>query len=190
MNIQRLNTTLQLLRNEEIVDFDLSPVVIDGQPLFEMGEVPRNKMPQLKGFPRKGSVAACLPKDKHGKVNVSDQFINHATDVLDISVERSASRAGELSGSQRELLASKIARHVPKLLNNPDNKKFTQTYLVDRHGILLDGHHGWASVRVWELLTGSDCALNVVVFDASIQELIEHARHFTSAIGIENKEGV
>jgi hypothetical protein len=192
MNIDRLHNTLHLLRNEEIVDFDLAGLVIDGKPVFEMGSIPRSKMPQLKGFPRKGSIAEHLPKDKHGKVNVSDEFLSYMTNVQKYECTYDRARASQLSGAQSELVAFKVAATVAKLWKNPEHKKFHQTYIVDCRGTLLDAHHGWASVRVYDLLqgTGGDTMLTVLRFDCSIEELINEARNFTTIIGIENKEGV
>lgn len=192
MNIDRLHRTLHMLRNEEIVDFSLSGLVIDGKPVFKMGPIPRSEMPQLKGFPRRGSVAEHLPKDKNGKVNVSDEFLNYMTNLRGRSASEARMRASELSGVQSDIVASKVAHTISKFWRNPGHKKFHQTYIVDQKGALLDGHHGWASVRIYDLLRGweVDTVLSVLMFDCSIQELVEDARTFTQIIGIENKEGV
>lgn len=191
MNIDCLHRTLHLLRAEEIVDFDLSSLIIDGKKVFEMGSIPRAQMPQLKGFPRKGSVACHLATDKNGKVNVSDEFVNYMTHRGHTHSYRRA-YASELRGVQSELVASKVANTVAKLWKNPEHKKFHQTYFVDQEGVLLDGHHGWGSVRVYDLLqgVGGDSMLTVLKFDCSIETLVDEARYFTDAIGIENKEGV
>ena len=190
MNINRLINTFHLLRNDEIVDFDISNLVIDGQRVFEMGRIPRGKMPQLRGFPRKGSVAANLERDDKNKVDVSAAFIDYLTSVKLIPAVQKTLRASEISGIQPELVASKVANNVAKLSRNSRHKKVTQTYIVDQLGILLDGHHGWAGVRVWGLINDVDVELNVLEFDAPIQDLVEEARLFTQAVGIENKEGV
>lgn len=192
MNIDCLHRTLHLLRAEEIVDFDISSLVIDGKKVFEMGAVPRAHMPQLKGFPRKGSVASHLEADKNGKVNVSDEFVNYMTNVQGYQATHARMYASELRGVQSELVASKVANTVAKLYRNPEHKKFHQTYFVDQDGVLLDGHHGWASVRIYDMLQGlsGDTMLVVLRFDCSIECLLDEARKFTTIIGIENKEGV
>jgi hypothetical protein len=196
MNIDRLHRTLHLLRANEIVDFDLSELVIDGKKVFEMGGIlggiPRAEMPQLKGFPRKGSVAAQLEADKNGKVSVMEEFIDYMTNVQGYESQLMRKKASQLKGSQSELVASKIANTVQKLWRNPEHKKFHQTYVASREGILIDGHHGWASVRIFDLLQdiGDDTELIVRQFDCGIDYLIETARTFATVIGIENKEGV
>ena len=192
VDLDRLHRTLHLLRAEEIVDFDLSRLGIDGKQVFEMGTISRGNMPQLKGFPRKGSVAEQLPKDKNGKVDVSAEFLNYLTSVQGYTVSYARSPASELRGSQSELVASKVAKTLSKLWKNPEHKKFHQTYIVDRNCTLLDGHHGWASVRLCDVLKdiGVDTKLTVAKLDCSIEELIDAARNFTTIIGIENKEGV
>lgn len=192
MNIDRLHRTLRLLRAEEIVDFDLSDLVIGDLRIFQMGSIPRSQMPQLKGFPRVGSVASRLPADKNGKVSVSDEFANYMAAVRGLSPVYGRKKASQLRGSQSELVASKVAHTVQKLWRNPEHKKFHQTYYVSHDGILLDGHHGWAAVRIHDLLqdTCNDTELVVARFDLDINELVKAAREFTEAIGLYNKEGV
>jgi len=190
MNVKRLTNTLHLLRDEEIVDFDLSDLVIEGNRVFEMGTIPRADMPQLKGYPRKGAIAAKLEKDKHGKVDVSSAFVDYMNTNCDVTAVPKTMNAAMMRGIQSELVASKVANTVPKLMRDLTHKKFHQTYIVDQDGVLLDGHHGWASVRVWSLLKNREAFLNVLMFDTSIEHLLEQAHQFTTMVGIENKEGV
>lgn len=191
MNIEKLLHTLDQVRREAIIDFNVADVVIEGRSLFQMGDVRRRDMPQLKGFPIKGSVASNhMEADKNGKVDVSAEFVEWLRRVKGIKTVRCTSAARHLSGSQNELVASKVAKHVHKLINKESTKKIQQLYYTDPSGVLVDGHHGWASVRVYEAATNQVVNLQVVQIMAHIDQILEWAKEYTAAIGIEAKEGV
>jgi hypothetical protein len=190
MTVMLLKNTLELVLAGSIVDFNMAATTVDGKRLFRLGDVPRDRMPQLKGFPRRGSVAEELPKDSNGKVMVADEFLNYLTDVLCEVVTPDVVNARDLQGSQSELVASKVAKHALKMLDKPNHKKLHATYIVSRGGILIDGHHGWAAVRCFETMTNTNVTLNVLRINCDINTLLDRARGFTAAIGIENKEGV
>lgn len=191
MTIAKLKNTLELVNLGQISDFNLAQTTLGGHRLFEMGSIPRSKMPQLKGFPRRGSVADLLPKDKNGKVDVTDQFLNYLANQVGLSMDEKKMEARAMTGSQSELVASKVAKHALKMLEgNPNYKKLTMNYIVAKDGILLDGHHGWGAVRCFEVLTRRNIELNVLRIKCDIHPLIEYARCFTRIVGIENKEGV
>lgn len=190
MNINELNIKLIKLRHRDIEDFDLSAVHIDGTPLFRMGSIARNKMPQLKGFPIEGSIATMIPQDKNGKVDVTQPFIEWIKRVRGAQVLMRKVSPAELKGSQCEIVASKVAEKIPKLMANDAHKKFKHSYLTSSDGTLLDGHHGWASVRLWELLTGNETSINTIQIMMHTDELIEAAQQFTATVGVAHKEGV
>lgn len=190
MNIATLNNTLELLNSSEIVDFNLGDVEIDGQKLFRLGNIKRRDMPQLKGFPIKGSIAEALPVDKNGKVDVQPQFLHWLKRVHKIQQVRGRTSASQLKGAQSEIVASKVAEKVPKLMRDPKHKKFTQLYVADAHNTLLDGHHAWASIRTLGVLTQVDYRLQTLNVMCHIDQLIALANDFTSMVGIETKEGV
>lgn len=190
MNVAALKTSLSLLRTNQIVDFDISDLVIDGKRVFRMGEYARDAMPQLKGFPRGGSVACYLEKDKNGKVDVSDEFLNWLVSTYKCQTWRQEVEPQFLSGSQHELVATKVAKHTGKMAKDPNHKKFTQTYIASKEGVLLDGHHGWASVALHDLINDEEHKLNVLRIDMHIDKLIDRAKTFTQIIGILPKEGV
>lgn len=195
MNIKQLNNTLRLLRNSEILDFDLSSLQIDAKRVFVPGHKARSEMPQLRGFPRPNSIAARIPVDAKGKVDVTAEFLaflEHGgnDDRLFHPLKSMQVEAGELRPSQNELLASKIAKHVGKMENDSKHRKFHQTYIVSHDMRLLDGHHGWASVVVCDLLQETSTYVNIVKVPTDIDSLIKLAREFTRVIGIETKEGL
>jgi len=190
MNIKNLELTMQLLAENALIDFNLGDLVIDGRKIFQMGQVPRNEMPQLRGFPRPNSIASQLPLDKKGKISIQDSFINWMTSVNLAGVHTFTQSPAHLKGSQSELVASKVAKHVIKMLDDPKHKKFTNTYVVDSNNTLLDGHHGWAACRIYELLTGTEVHLKCIKLVRNIDDLIEKTKVFTSVIGIQAKEGL
>jgi hypothetical protein len=188
MNI--IKNTLAMVHRNEIVDFNLATLTYEDRRVFFMGEVDRADMPQLKGFPRGGSLAARLEQDRNGKVDVSQEFINWVCSTHKISLNSDLVSPDILTGSQNELLASKVARHVHKMSKDPENKKFTQNYIVSANYTLLDGHHGWAAARLHCMLTGGHHKLKVLVLGAGINELIDYARTFTQLVGVLPKPGV
>lgn len=190
MNLTALANTLRLVRNEEIVDFNLADFKIKMDLVFKMGNVRRSKMPQLKGWPRHGSVASLLEVDKQGKIDVSDQFLNWLFDTFKTKTWQQEVEPKFLSGAQNELVASKVARHVHKMHNDSTYKKFSQQYIVSRQGVLLDGHHGWAAVLVHGLLYAENHKLKILRVDMDIDLLLERAHTFTQIIGVLPKEGL
>lgn len=190
MTITKLKHSLELVDLDQISDFNLAQTTVDGKRLFDMGHIPRDKMPQLKGFPSKGSVADMLPRDKNGKVDVTDQFLNYLTNHVGLKAKPDTVEARSLKGSQSELVASKVAKHALKMLFNPGHKKLAMIYIVSKDGYLLDGHHGWGAVRCFETLTHQNVKLDILRINCDIHPLIAYARCFTNVVGIQNKEGV
>jgi hypothetical protein len=187
-----LKNTLELVHQGHIIDFNIADTTIEGKRIFQMGDVPRSKMPQLKGFPRLDSVAALLTADHNGKVDVAEQFVSYLTSHVGLKIENTWAYASALKGSQSELVASKVAKHALKMLANPDmkHKKFRAVYLVSSDYTLVDGHHGWAAVRCLEEATDQNIKLDVARVMCDTQTLLEHAHRFVSVVGIENKEGI
>jgi hypothetical protein len=191
MNVQVLENTLTSLRRGDIVDFNLGDLVIDERRVFNMGKIKRRDMPQLRGFPIEGSLGmTAFDIDKKGKIDVSQAFVAWLRRVHKAQVLTFEANPKFLNASQSELVASKVAHHVPKLMADNRHKKFTQTYYTSADNTLLDGHHGWAAVRCFELLTGNSVKLNAKRIMMPTDQLIELAREFTSFVGVEAKEGV
>lgn len=190
MTVMLLKHTLELVHAGQICDFDMSQTTVGGKRLFNMGIVPRADMPQLKGFPRPASVAELLRQDDVGKVNVMDQFLSYVTTEIGVKPKALEMNASELRGSQRELVASKVAKHALKMLDRRDHKKLHATYVVSDENVLIDGHHGWAAVRCYETMIGQKIKLDVLRLNCDIDGLLKLARQFVNIVGIENKEGV
>lgn len=189
MNDKILRNTLKALRAQDIVDFDISKIEIEGKPVFRMGTKPRNEMPQLRGFPKAKTVAARIPVDDKGKVDVTKEFLRWIVEDGTVQVHTAKVPAASLSAAQDELVASKVARNVGKLKDSL-HKKFTQAYIVSHDYVLLDGHHGWAAVVVNDIINGTATDLHIVRTSLSIDALLEKALLFTQVIGIEPKEGI
>lgn len=185
-----IHETMRLLKAGKIVDFNLGDLQIDGRPMFALGKIGRSHMPQLRGFPIKNSVAELLPQDDKGKVDIQQQFLAWLKRTKKIQTARGTMSSNQIKGAQSELVASKVADKLPKLLANKDHKKFKQLYIVSADGTLLDGHHGWATIRLVELLTDTNHHLQTITVMMHIDELIEAAREFTEIVGVSPKEGL
>ncbi len=194
MNAKNLQLTLELVLNGDMFDFDLGTLKIDGQRVFDIGTMERDEMPQLKGTPYPGSISYMLNKAKNGKIDITEYFIDYL-ERINIEMEHTTLHPQQLRGSQCELLASKVAKHTLKMLEAGKDvlqyKKLQQTYIVSRDDMrLLDGHHGWAAARCYELITGTNLELNVLMVKQPIENLIHMAKRFTQAVGIQNKAGL
>lgn len=194
MNLKQLDNTLTLLRAQEILDFNLISLQIDGERVFHAGHRARSEMPQLRGFPRPNSIAARIPADDKGKVDVTREFLSfleqESADGSFYKLTYGQVEARELRSSQNELVASKIAKHVGKMEKDSDHRKFNQTYIVSHDMRLLDGHHGWASVVVCDLLQESSTHIYIVKVSSDIDTLVKLARDFTNLVGIDTKQGL
>lgn len=191
MDAATLKNTFHLLNIDQIIDFNLADLVIDGQRVFKMGNCPRNMMPQLKGFPVRGSVAEYLPKDTKGKVDVTDLFLNWLANLKNVEIQSDITMSPRfMYGSQSELVASKVAKHTLKMLDDSKHKKFKHVYLISGDNIVIDGHHGWASARCWELIAESEVRLHCTRIRLNAGRILDLAREFTSVIGVEAKEGL
>lgn len=190
MNIPQFHNTMKLLREQEILDFDLSDLMLNGKRVFTMGHIERSQMPQLKGLPRKGSVAAFLEVDKKGKVDVQAPFLAWLADTHNVKLHYGEVGAQHIYGSQAELVASKIAGHLPKLQADPEHKKFKALYVIGSDYRLLDGHHGWAAIHLLGMLKDTTMKLRFCQANISATALVELARQFTNVVGILPKEGI
>src|SRR6478609_7475933 len=188
--VEKLNNTFQLLRDNEIVDFNLGDLFMYGGKVFTMGTIKREDMPQLRGFPIAGSLACVLPQDDKGKVDVTKMFLNWIARTRNAQILTTKERPSELRAAQSELLASKVAKHTSKLARDPSYKKLTQAYIVAGDLTLVDGQHGWASLRCHEIITGVKIHMNIVKVMLPPSELVDAAREFTSMMGISPKEGL
>ena len=180
--------TEALLQNKTMPEFDLCTVTVPGTNLFCQGNkgMPRSVMPQLKGFPVEGTPAAEMLKDKNGKVDASQAFL----DMLEeegIATKRYKVDPTKLKATQNQLVGAKIALRVGQMADNPNHKKFKMPYFISKDGYILDGHHGWASVLAHNLIQKDSRKINVIEVDLKIKKLVKLAINFTREIGIAAK---
>lgn len=205
-NVAEVNTLLEELHKfakdakdkGEKVKLNLCKISVPGTNLF-CGEalkgpdgkpIPRDKMPQLAGKPKKGSPSddpEKFPVDKDGEVNVGEAFEKYldekgiATKVKDVP-------AAMLKASQSELKGDKVA-----FMMTPKGQKKvgldSNTIYVSKDGYVIDGHHRWAAKVGLDGEDGKlgDTKMKVKVIDMPIQDVLREANAFTSAMGIEPK---
>lgn len=188
LNGLRRDATEALLQNRELPEFDLCEVTVPGTNLFCHGNkgMPRSVMPQLKGFPIPGTPAADMPKDKNGKVDVSQAFLD-MLETKGIKTKRYKEDPTKLKATQNQLVGSKIALRVGQMQDNPNHKKFRMPYFISKDHYILDGHHGWASVLAYCLIEKKTKKINVIEVDLKIKKLVKLANEFTREIGIAQK---
>jgi hypothetical protein len=186
----RLDAAKALLKGGDIPNFDLCSITVPGANLFCEGNkgIPRSAMPQLKGFPTPGTPSDSMPKDKSGKVDISQSWLDMLKEE-GIATKRYKISPAKLKASQNQLVGVKIAVRTAELQNNPEHKKFTMPYFISKDGYILDGHHGWASVLAYCLLEKKSVTINVIEVDMKIKKLIALANKFMREQGIAIKLG-
>ncbi len=177
-----------LLTGSPPPEFDLCEITVPGTNLFCHGNkgVPRANMPQLKGFPVPDSTADSMAKDKNGKVDVSQNFLE-MLEEKGIKTKRFKISPTKLKATQNQLVGARIAMRVGQMQDNPNHKKFKMPYFISKDGYILDGHHGWASVLAYCLIHKVIVKINVIEVDMPIKKLVKLANKFTTEIGIAQK---
>lgn len=166
--------------------YDLCLVTVEGSNLFcaESKNIPRAKMPQLGGFPIKGSKADALPRNKFGGVDITDKFVEHLH-AAGIAATSEQERSDYLKASQNELNGGKVAV-LAKALSEGTNEIRTTPLVVSRDGYIIDGHHRWAATVSEDLKDGNsgDLKMNVIRVDLDIIEILRAATRFAEDWGI------
>ena len=182
----------------EKVKLNLCKISVPGTNLFcgeslkdDKGQpIPREKMPQLAGKPKKGSPVddpKKFPVDESGEVNVGEAFEKYL-DEKGIATKVKEVPAAQLKASQSELKGSNVA-----FMMSPEGRKAVgldeNTIYVSRDGYVIDGHHRWAAKVGLDGQDGKlgDTKMKVKVIDMPIQDVLREANAFTSAMGIEPK---
>ena len=191
--VNALNKIVQdaVKKGKDAPSYDLCRGSVANTNIFcaEHKDIPRLKMPQLKGKARKGSKAAGMKKDKKDEVDVAKQFIDHMKKE-GVGVKTETVKANTLRASQSELVGSKVAG----MLAAANRKEFDPeagTIYVSKDGYIIDGHHRWAATIALDAGSGrlGDRTINVVRLDMGITQVLKAANDFTREIGIEPKEG-
>lgn len=156
----------------------------DGQP------IPRDKMPQLAGKPKKGSPVDNpdkFPVDESGEVNVGDAFVKHLAEK-GIETREGSVPAAQLKASQSELKGANLA-----FMMSPEGQKAVKlqenSIFVSSDGYVIDGHHRWAALVGIDAKDGKlgGTPIKVRVINMPIKQVLTEANAFTSVMGIEPK---
>ena len=191
--VKRLNQIVKDAekKGDKAPSYDLCKVSVANTNIFcaEHKDIPRLKMPQLKGETVKGSKAAGMKKDKKGEVDVAKQFIQKMKDD-GVKVTTETVKANTLRASQSELVGSKVAGMVASARAGKFDPEAGTIY-VSKDGYIIDGHHRWAATIGLDAGSGSlgDRTINVVRINKPILEVLKEANDFTREIGIKPKEG-
>jgi len=175
---------------EKAPNFNLCDITIPGTNLYCKGNkgIPREDMPQFKGYAKPGSIADKLPKDDSGEVDTEAQFkVLLKKNGVAVSEPQSVP-ADQLKATQTELVGAKVAGMTKALETEPNHPKITAPIYVSNDGYVLDGHHRWAAVTSSAVASGKPAMMNVRVIDLPIKELVKISNDFADQIGIQQKK--
>ena len=205
-NVQEVNTLIEKVhefaqeakKKGEKTKLNLCQVSVPGTNLFcgsslkgEDGKpIPRDKMPQLAGKPKKGSPVddpKKFPVDEAGEVNVGDASVKHLAEK-GIATKEGSIPAAKLKASQSELKGANLA-----FMMSPEGQKAVKLHdnsiFVSSDGYVIDGHHRWAALVGLDAKDGKlgQTPIKVRVIDMPIKDVLTEANAFTSVMGIEAK---
>ena len=206
-SVKEVNTAIEEIhkfaneakKSGEKVNLNLCKVSVPGTNLF-CGEslkgddgkpIPRSEMPQLAGFPVKGSTVddeKNFPKDKAGEVNVGEAFVQSLL-KKGVKTEDLDQPASSLKASQSELKGSNVA-----FMMSPEGQKAVgldeNSIFVSRDGYVIDGHHRWAAKIGLDAKDGKfgDTKIKTRRIDMDIKDVLKAANKFTKEIGIAPKK--
>jgi hypothetical protein len=185
---EMINAAVQ--HGEAAPDFDLCKISVKGTNLFcqdNLG-IPRVKMPQMRGKPIPGSLAAMLPAGKKsGKVDLTSQFILHLQ-KHGIESEETAIRASHLRASQNQIVGSRVVQLVNEA-NAGERDLREKPIFVTRDNYVVDGHHHWAAIVAYGYANDKDLKIPVYRLNMEIGEALQVANDFTKAYGLAPKSG-
>jgi len=165
--------------------YDLCQVTVKGSNLFcaQSKNIPRIEMPQLKGFPVKGSMADKLPRDERGEVDLSAAFREHLEKKLKVKIEDTTEKAAYMKASQNELNGVKVSGIAGAIRNN---KLADERIFISKDNYVVDGHHRWAAMVGVDSDDGKlgDLTLPVARVDMDIIELLKEANDFAERNGL------
>ena len=175
---------------EKAPNFNLCDITIPGTNLYCKGNkgIPREDMPQFKGYAKPGSIADKLPKNSDGEVDTEAQFkVLLKRNGVAVSEPQSVA-ADQLKATQTELVGAKVAGMTKALETEPNHPKITAPIYVSNDGYVLDGHHRWAAVTSSAVASGKPAMMNVRVIDMPIKDLVKISNDFADQIGIQQKK--
>jgi hypothetical protein len=177
-------------KGEKAPNFNLCDITIPGTNLYCKGNkgIPREDMPQFKGYAKPGSIADKLPKNNDGEVDTESQFkVLLKKNGVKVS-EPQEVPADQLKATQTELVGAKVAGMTKVLETEPNHPKITAPIYVSNDGYVLDGHHRWAAVTSSAVASGKPAMMNIRVIDMPIKDLVKISNEFADQIGIQQKK--
>ena len=177
-------------KGEKAPNFNLCDITIPGTNLYCKGNkgIPREDMPQFKGYAKPGSIADKLPKNNDGEVDTESQFkVLLKKNGVAVS-EPQEVPADQLKATQTELVGAKVAGMTKALETEPNHPKITAPIYVSNDGYVLDGHHRWAAVTSAAVASGKPAMMNIRVIDMPIKDLVKISNDFADQIGIQQKK--
>jgi hypothetical protein len=177
-------------KGEKAPNFNLCDITIPGTNLYCKGNkgIPREDMPQFKGYAKPGSIADKLPKNNDGEVDTESQFkVLLKKNGVKVS-EPQEVPADQLKATQTELVGAKVAGMTKALEKEPNHPKITAPIYVSNDGYVLDGHHRWAAVTSAAVSSGKPAMMNIRVIDMPIKDLVKISNEFADQIGIQQKK--
>jgi hypothetical protein len=177
-------------KGEKAPNFNLCDITIPGTNLYCKGNkgIPREDMPQFKGYAKPGSIADKLPKNNDGEVDTESQFkVLLKKNGVKVS-EPQEVPADQLKATQTELVGAKVAGMTKALEKEPNHPKITAPIYVSNDGYVLDGHHRWAAVTSAAVASGKPAMMNIRVIDMPIKDLVKISNEFADQIGIQQKK--
>jgi hypothetical protein len=177
-------------KGEKAPNFNLCDITIPGTNLYCKGNkgIPREDMPQFKGYAKPGSIADKLPKNNDGEVDTESQFkVLLKRNGVAVS-EPQEVPADQLKATQTELVGAKVAGMTKALETEPNHPKITAPIYVSNDGYVLDGHHRWAAVTSAAVASGKPAMMNIRVIDMPIKDLVKISNEFADQIGIQQKK--
>jgi hypothetical protein len=177
-------------KGEKAPNFNLCDITIPGTNLYCKGNkgIPREDMPQFKGYAKPGSIADKLPKNNDGEVDTESQFKVLLKKNGVVVSEPQEVPADQLKATQTELVGAKVAGMTKALETEPNHPKITAPIYVSNDGYVLDGHHRWAAVTSSAVASGKPAMMNVRVIDMPIKDLVKISNDFADQIGIQQKK--
>lgn len=162
--------------------YNLCDIDVEGTNLFCAAAlpIPRSDMPQLQGPPVAGSLAASLPQDARGNVNIGPLLADYLRDagytVTPLEVD-----ASSLKATQNQLNGAKVAT----LMGYVEDGSMQWTPLVvSQDDYIVDGHHRWAAEVGAEYVTGQVQTVSVLMVNEDIVPLLAECKAFAGAMGI------
>jgi len=165
--------------------YDLCLVSVPGTNLFcaDNKGIERIHMPQFSSpDPLPGTMAASLPRDDQGWVNVGDQFVDYVRST-GVTVTDERINPSMLKASQAELDGAKVAAIYRDIGVDPNAVR--GTIFVSSDDYVVDGHHRWAAQAAYALANGDGAAdMDIQRIDMPITELLALANAYTAEVGI------